>query len=245
MRIGLFGDTHANLIALDAALRHMAAERLDQIVCLGDLAITGPHPHEVVERVRELRCPVVRGNWDDWALHVRDGSRSYAGCRPVDRWCAERLTEADLAFLRTFTDTVTLRLPDGTHLCCYHGAPGDYNQVIDAATPYETLDRLLGARRVGIFAGGHTHVAMLRRHGEALVINPGSISENWNFSAWPERRRFNAHAEYAVIECEHADLRVSFRRVAIDVDAAIAAAHARGMPGAREWAATWMPPPSH
>jgi predicted phosphodiesterase len=221
-------------------LAQLAADQPDYLVCLGDVAITGPHPHEVVERLRALNCPVVRGNWDDWALRVRDGSRSYADCRPVDRWCAERLTAADLAFLRTFPATFALDLPDGTQMLCYHGSPRDYNEVIGAATSHELLDQMVEGRRTGILAGGHTHMAMLRRHGEALVINPGSISENWNFSAWPEHRRFNPHAEYALIEHEHGTMRVTFRRVAYDVDAVIAAAYANDMPGADEWAATWV-----
>jgi putative phosphoesterase len=239
MRIGIFGDIHANLVALDAVLAQLAADRPDHLICLGDVAITGPHPHEVVERLRALHCPVVRGNWDDWALQVRDGSRPYGACRPVDRWCAEQLTPEDLAFFRSFPATVSLDLPDGTQMLCYHGSPRDYNEIIDAGTPYQLLDQMVEGRRTGILAGGHTHMAMLRRHGDALVINPGSIAENWNFSAWPDRR-FNPHAEYALIEHTEGDLRVTFRRVAYDVEAVIATAHAREMPGATEWAATWL-----
>ena len=89
-------------------------------------------------------------------------------------------------------------------------------------------------------AGGHTHMAMLRRHGEALVINPGSIAENWNFSRWTDQRLFNSYAEFAVIECTPQTVDVMFRRVAIDVDAAIAAARERGMPDTEPWAASWL-----
>ena len=239
MRIGLFGDVHANLVALDTVLQQLAADRPDQLVCLGDLAITGPHPHEVVERVQALGCPVVRGNWEDWALDARSGRCSYDGYRPVDRWCAERLTGADLEFLATSTPTVELELPGGEMLLCYHGSPRDYNDVISATTSHEALDQMLGGRQTGILAGGHTHLAMLRRHGEALIINPGSISENWNFTVWPERSLFNAHAEYALIDYQDGDARVAFRRLAIDAEAVIAAAYERGMPGANEWAASW------
>jgi putative phosphoesterase len=239
VRIGIFGDIHANLLALDAVLAALAADTPDYLICLGDVAITGPHPHEVVERLRDLQCPVVRGNWDDWALQVRDGSRPYGASRPVDRWCAEQLTPEDLAFFQSFPATVSLDLPDGTQLLCFHGSPRDYNEVIDANTPADRLGQMVDGRRTGILAGGHTHMAMLRRHGDALVINPGSIAENWNFSAWP-RRRFNPHAEYALIEHTPGDVRITFRRVAYDVEAVIAAAHAREMPGAAEWAATWL-----
>jgi predicted phosphodiesterase len=241
MRIGLFGDIHGNLVALDAVLTELRRDQPDCLICLGDVATTGPQPHEVTERVRRLGCAVVRGNWDDWMLQIRDGRRSPAGCRPMDLWCAEQLTAADLAFLDSFLPTVELQLPTGAALFCYHGSPRDYNKYISYATPDEELDRLLGGRRTGIMAGGHTHMTMLRRHGDALVINPGSISENWNFSRWPEQRLFNPHAEYAVVDCAAGgDIRVTFKRVAIDVEAVGAAAYACGMPGAEAWMASWL-----
>jgi predicted phosphodiesterase len=245
MRIGLFGDIHANLPALDAVLTDMLSHEPDRIICQGDLAITGPQPREVIARVRALGCPVVRGNWDAWPVEIRDGRRSPDGYRAVDLWCAERFTAEDLAYLDSFPMTYELPLPDGTTLLCYHGSPRDYNELIDSTTPYEELDQILDGRRKGIAAGGHTHIAMLRRHGDGLVINPGSISENWNFSVWPERRLFNPHAEYALLDCDAAGVSVTFRRVPVDVDAVSRAALRSGMSDAEEWIATWLPGKAH
>ncbi len=240
MRIGLFGDIHGNLVALDAVLDDLRHEKPDHLICLGDVATTGPWPHEVTERVRNLGCPVVRGNWDDWMLEIRDGRRSPEGCRPMDLWCAAQLTTKDLAFLETFPMTCEVPLPDGTTLFCYHGAPHSYHDLITSGTANEDVDRLLDGRHTGVMAGGHTHMAMLRRHGDALIINPGSISENWNFSQWPNRRLFNAHAEYALLDCDDRHVRVTFQQVKIDAAAVIAAAYEHGMPDADTWAATWL-----
>ena len=38
MRLGLFGDIHGNLRALEAVLGELEDERLDGMVCLGDIA---------------------------------------------------------------------------------------------------------------------------------------------------------------------------------------------------------------
>ena len=67
MRLGLISDIHGNLLALDAVLDELNESRIDRLVCLGDVA-AGPEPRETVERLRELGCPVVRGNWDTWVL---------------------------------------------------------------------------------------------------------------------------------------------------------------------------------
>jgi predicted phosphodiesterase len=238
MRIGLFGDVHANLIALDAVLADMRQFAPDEIVCLGDLAITGPHPHEVVRRVQDLGCVVVRGNWDDWAIQIRADHRPDEKPRAIDLWCAERLSAEDLAFLTRFPLTYELPLPAHASLLCYHGSPRNYNDILTSTTPPDQLDELLDGRHDGVMAGGHTHVAMLRHHANALVINPGSVSENWHLAAWPTQL-FNAHAEYAVVTVEGDTIAVTFRRVPVNHQAVIEAARLRNMPDLDWWSRRW------
>jgi predicted phosphodiesterase len=54
MTIALIADIHGNLTALEAVLEALAHEHPDQIVCLGDVAATGPQPREVLDRLRTL-----------------------------------------------------------------------------------------------------------------------------------------------------------------------------------------------
>jgi len=42
MRIALLSDIHGNLFALEAVLKRLAQEKIDQIICLGDVAMFGP-----------------------------------------------------------------------------------------------------------------------------------------------------------------------------------------------------------
>ena len=60
MRLLLLSDIHANLEALDACLE--AAPAYDRVVNLGDIVGYNASPNEVCERVRAMKCPVVRGN---------------------------------------------------------------------------------------------------------------------------------------------------------------------------------------
>src|SRR5256885_12293303 len=64
MRIAIVSDVHGNLAALDAVLADLDEVRPDVVVHGGDLAFGGPHPVEVVDRVRELGWPSVLGNTD-------------------------------------------------------------------------------------------------------------------------------------------------------------------------------------
>lgn len=68
MRIALLSDIHGNLFALEAMLAMLTRETIDQIVCLGDVAMFGPQPCAVLARMQTVACPVVMGNTDAWAL---------------------------------------------------------------------------------------------------------------------------------------------------------------------------------
>ncbi len=64
MRIYLFGDLHGNVDALDACLKHLEAEKADEVYCLGDLAGWLPFGDKTFSRLRSTGIPTVAGNHD-------------------------------------------------------------------------------------------------------------------------------------------------------------------------------------
>ncbi|MBV9617148.1 MAG: metallophosphoesterase family protein [Ktedonobacteraceae bacterium] len=111
MRIALLSDIHGNLVALETVLQELAQEPIDQIVCLGDVAALGPQPHEALDRLRRLDCPVVLGNTDAW-LVMPAGAKTSASeiLRAITAWCAEQLTPEDRTYLQTFASLLELPL---------------------------------------------------------------------------------------------------------------------------------------
>src|SRR5262249_39977038 len=88
----IISDIHGNLPALEAVLAEIAAERVERIVCLGDVATLGPQPHEVIARLRGLGCPVVMGNTDADLLALAREESATGGVWgsqdfDFDRWC--------------------------------------------------------------------------------------------------------------------------------------------------------------
>jgi predicted phosphodiesterase len=65
MRSAIVSDIHGNLPALEAVLADLEQVRPDLVLHGGDLALGGPHPVEVVDRVRELGWAGVLGNTDE------------------------------------------------------------------------------------------------------------------------------------------------------------------------------------
>ncbi len=101
MRIAIISDIHGNDIALESVLTKLVQDATDQIICLGDVVVTGPQPREALARLQALGCPVVMGNTDDWLLsptpftiHSEDDQKLYE----VELWAAAQLTEADKAW---------------------------------------------------------------------------------------------------------------------------------------------------
>src|SRR6059058_4104270 len=67
MRFAIFSDIHANLEALEAVLADAHKRKCTHFVCLGDVVGYNANPHECVERIRKLDCPIVKGNHDEQA----------------------------------------------------------------------------------------------------------------------------------------------------------------------------------
>ncbi len=243
MRIVVFSDTHGNCIALDAVLADAAnllQEPETRMVCLGDAIQGGPQPAEVVARLRELACPVVMGNADDWLLTGVE-----TGAEPADEdrqreldavriWSLDHLTMEDRAFIATFQPTVTLPLDESRNLLAFHGSPHSYDDIILPTTPDDDLQRLLGEFAPHILTGGHTHVQQLRHLGDAFYFGCGSTGFAYRHGQPEGTFHADPWAEYAVLTAEDGRTRVEFRRVPFDVDALVATYRASGRPYAEK-----------
>lgn len=235
MRLGLIGDLHGNLIALEAVLAALAAEAVDDVVCLGDVAATGPQPSATIARLRALGCPVVLGNADAWLLDPPANppvDSEWRRFHEIDAWCAAQLTPDDRTYLTTFQPTIELARGTDRLICC-HGSPRSYDDQLLATTPDDDLDRLLGDLPAGttVVVTGHTHRQLLRRYRGLLLINPGSVGMAIDRVPPAQPIRPAPWAEYAVVTIDAGGLEIALRRVAID-PAAVAAIRSSGMPHA-------------
>jgi len=242
VRIAIISDVHGNLVALEAVLADLNAERVDQIVCLGDVATFGPRPREVITRLGALNCPVVMGNMDAWLLNprpheVRDEDSQRI--TEIEFWSAHQLLPADLDYLRTFRPTVEITLGGDATLLCFHGSPQSNTDVIVSTTSEEELERLLSGFSATVMAGGHTHVQILRRHRDLVFINPGSVGLPFERARYADQVRNPPWAEYGLVSWEDGGLNIELRRVPFDVGMVIRAARDSGMPHLEWWVKNW------
>lgn len=242
MKLAILSDIHGNLVALDTVLAELARQSIDQAICLGDVAASGPQPHEVIDRLMGSGWPIVRGNADAWLLNPE----RYTGDDPfyrrideIDAWCEAQLTDQDKAFLATFEPVVEIGLGDGLHLLGYHGSPRSDREIIMVTTPEQTIREIFGELPQQIFVGGHSHQQMFRRYQDAVLLNPGSVGLPYETMRPDAFERNVPWAEYALLSRETGRLAIELCRVPLDISAVKQAAFDCEMPHADWWAGEW------
>lgn len=245
MRLLVLSDIHGNLVALDSVLREVAQESFDQILCLGDVSSLGPQPREVLDRLRQLQCAVVLGNTDAWLLAPPQATAADSADRQIlcaiNAWCADQLSAADRAYLRTFSFLLERPLDAERTLLAYHGSPRSFDDVIAAVTPDASVAQMLAGRSVSVLVGGHTHIQLIRRYQDAHLVNVGSIGLPGVNAGGPDLpMNHRVHwAEYGVVSVEGGRLSIELRRTPLDMPAVLAAAHASTMPHLAWWLGKW------
>ena len=239
MKVAIISDIHGNAVALDTVLAELDEERPDRTVCLGDVAGMGPQPREVVARLRALDIPVVMGNVDEWILSppaVDAAEEDQRRMVEILRWGSQQLARDDQDYIRSFQPRVETSLGPNATLLCFHGTPSSNTEVLLATTPDDELGRMLEGYSATVMTGGHTHVQMLRRYRDALILNPGSVGLPAEVTDCLRRPPW---AEYALVTQIDGALAIDLRRSPIDVDAVARAARNSGMPHANWWIDAW------
>ncbi|MBE3590996.1 MAG: metallophosphoesterase family protein [Firmicutes bacterium] len=195
MRIALFSDVHGNLTALEAVLEEL--ERLgplDRRVCAGDVAFLGPSPAEVIERLREEKIDVVRGNTDDWLTIAAGLPRDARIAGPaVDppaespgdhirlhmAWCLERLGRDHLAWLNELPLQRSISPAPGADLLVVHATPESCHastHLCAPGLPAAEARAAFGRPGARAVAFGHRHEAFVAPYGDLTLVNVAPVS---------------------------------------------------------------------
>lgn len=249
MKIAVVSDIHANVPALAAVLDAIAAEQVDRIVCLGDVAGYHTEPGRCVRLLRQAGALCIAGNHDRAVIGAigTDGFSDQAR-RAVD-WTRPRLEEA----ARDFLAALPLKLAVDGVLVAVHGAlhPDVGCELVrldddgKRALSFDALAAHPSGARVCAF--GHTHrPGVWERHGgvtrllegetialrpDALyLVNPGSVGEP---------RGGDPRASFLLLDSVAASVR--FRRVAYDRSSVLARTREAGLMAPPRLA--WLPAP--
>jgi predicted phosphodiesterase len=246
VRLAILSDIHGNLAALEAALSDLRGRKVEQILCLGDVAATGPQPCEVIELLKPLSWPCVMGNADETLANNIPLKIEYKGMSEEDRrrliqldeWTRKRLSKHHRDYLSKFRPTITFDPENGPSFLCYHGSPRSNHEGIDAATPEDTLTMYLQGHDADIFAGGHTHAQLFRRFRGSIVVNPGSVGMPFQEDS-SGRVRNPTRAEYAIVSLIGKSFDLEFLSVPYSKAELEKAVRESGLPNADWWLSDW------
>ena len=230
MRVAVLSDVHANGTAFEAVLADLRDAAPDLVLHGGDLADAGACPVEVVDRIRDLGWPGIKGNTDEM-LCDPESLRAFASDRPalaplfavVEEMAAftrEALGRARLDWLRALPGAWV----DGT-MALVHGRPDTSWRAPGPDATDDELAAVYGPLERPVVVYGHIHRPFVRAlRGPAMTIaNCGSVGMPHDG---------DPRAAYLLID----DGRPQVRRVAYDVGREQAALARCGLPHAA-WAA--------
>lgn len=181
MRIGVISDVHANVVALEAALRAMRAEGVGTVLCLGDLVGYGPSPNETLELLRAHNAMCCLGDADERIAFdfAKRGGRTGVADQTL-QWTREVIDPRNVEWLRTLPVQRRLETPAG-RLRAFHGSADDPGERTNLQQDPMALTRLLERHRCTVLTAGGSHVPYYRKvPGTGWAVNPGSVGLSLN-----------------------------------------------------------------
>jgi len=230
VRTAIISDIHANLEALQVVLDHIEGQKVDRIICLGDVLGYGPNPVECVDLVAEKCEWSLLGNHDFGVLY--EPTNFNVAAEQAAYWTrAQFEAEQDKVKATTrweFLGRLKVRVMDQGYLCV-HGTPrrpiNEYLFPEDAINSPVKMQQIFDRIETRCMVG-HTHVPGVFtdepdfyppgdvdgvykfRDDEKVIINPGSVGQP---------RDLDPRASYAILNEES----VEFFRLEYDVEAVI------------------------
>jgi predicted phosphodiesterase len=242
LRTAVISDIHANLEALQVVLDHIDKQKVDRIICLGDILGYGPNPVECVDLVAE-RCEwSLMGNHDFGALYEPTNFNQAA--EQAAYWTRAQFEAEPDSFKAAkrweFLGKLRVRVTEGSFLCV-HGSPrrpiNEYLFPEDAINSPVKMQQIF--ERVDKYClVGHTHVPGVftnepdfyppddlggvykLNNGEKAIINPGSVGQP---------RDLDPRSSYAIVN----DDQVEFFRLEYDIDTVVD--KIQGIPQLSDW----------
>jgi len=100
MRLGVFGDIHGNIEALEAVYKELKAEGCDKMVCTGDIVGYGASPAECIDFIREHEISSARGNHDHYTTMPNFNERIQPYAKKVIQWMQDTLDGSYIEWLK-------------------------------------------------------------------------------------------------------------------------------------------------
>ena len=180
MKIAVISDVHGNQEALDAVLEDIKLQNCEKIFCLGDYAMAGPEPVEVINKFIELNNnngnKLIQGNTDLMiANYTEETYNDLKITAPVIKNDLSLISNVQKDFLKNLPPKLEVEA-DGVKILLVHGSPRKNNENILPETPLEEVEKMLEGVNADVVLCGHTHLPCgFQLKNKRTVVNVGSV----------------------------------------------------------------------
>ncbi len=190
MIYGIISDVHGNLEALLAVLKSIKSygEKIEKIICLGDIVGYGADPAECIIITREVSDVILAGNHDFAVCGLTDIDDFNDYAKKAVLWSREALDEDQINFLKGLPLKHSEKNVDFVHSSLHRSESWRYL----SGTPDTYIDFQIMEKKV-LFVG-HTHVPVIFENAgvevkrlnlsrlslnpkKKYIINPGSVGQ--------------------------------------------------------------------
>ena len=155
MKVGLLGDIHANLEALNVCLKKLVEEGCDYVMATGDIVGYGPQPRECLDRIMDLEIHSVRGNHDEYVIEQTPLLAINPHAKYVIEWTRMQLDKNHLYFLSKLPDVIDAN--DFTITHASNSRAPRWSYVLNEKSARTNFNR----QNKRICFNGHTHIPMI------------------------------------------------------------------------------------
>ncbi|HQO57959.1 MAG TPA: metallophosphoesterase family protein [Candidatus Omnitrophota bacterium] len=230
MRYGLISDVHGNWEALQAVLRALEKEAVDQILCAGDIVGYGADPQECLVFFRTQSIPCVAGNHDWGVCGLLDLARFNPWAQTAILWTRQQLKQPELDFLKALPLSFQNDMMSVTHGT--FDDPSRFKYLSDSTEARHAFPYL--ERKLGVV--GHTHIpGFYVQQGENIRMSRGPVlhvgSEEKviiNVGSVGQPRDRDDRAAYGIYDSDEQYLEI--KREPYDVESAQHRMRERGLP---------------
>lgn len=206
MKIAAISDIHGNIYSLMKVLEDIDEQKVDLVVCLGDLVGYGPHPNEVVALIKRREIPCIKGNYD---ASVADGGFTFIRDTSINSfslpWTVEEVRASNKYYLSQLPTKLDYNI-NGVKVMFTHGSPNKISEYL--FEDGENTKKIMEEINEDVLICAHTHIPSYKKFGNKVFINVGSVGK-------PKIGRPNA--TYALIEIkEDKTIYVKFRELEYD-----------------------------
>ncbi|MBU2590005.1 MAG: metallophosphatase family protein [Nanoarchaeota archaeon] len=219
MKIALISDIHANLEAFEEVLKDIKKRNIKNILCAGDIVGFGANPNECCKLVKDNNIVSVKGNFDVDVITLKDAKKYDENLVTSLQWTNKQLTDKNKDFLIKLPKMNSINLKDLKILLVHASVTDPFHGRITQQTSDDVLREELRRSKSNILVIGHTHIPMVKRLNNSLIINPGSVGQ-------PRDNR--NLASYAILETEVKS--VNIVRIKYDIDTASKKIITSGLP---------------